>query len=159
MKKAEVSVRMGLIGILAFTACYALAQTAISPADFVTQVANFVQSMGGMTTMLKISGIILLVIASMKVTFLNTLIWAKLGNYQIWVAPALGLAAGILSLGSGLTLPAAFAYASAGGGAVYIHEILDLVKAIPGIGSIYVSVINFVEGMFGGPAANPQTIK
>ena len=147
--------RLLVMGAISFTACYAFAQGVISPTDFFTQVAAFVQSIGGLSTLLKISGVIMLIIASMKVTFLNTLIWSKLGSLQIWVAPVLGLIAGILSLGTGLTLPAAFAYISAGGGAVYMHEIMDLVKAIPGIGSTYVAIINFLENLLGGPAANP----
>lgn len=160
MRKTDIMSRLFVMGILMFTACYAFAQTTvISPGDFVTQVAAFVQSMGGMITMLKISGIILLLIASMKVTVINQFLWSKLGNGQIWVAPGLGLIAGVLSLGTSLTFPAAFAYLTAGAGAVYLHEVLDLVKQIPGIGPIYVSIINAVEGLLGGPASQPAPVQ
>lgn len=158
MNKNMILGRLFVMGAVAFTACYAFAQGVTSPSDFLTQVVAFVQSLGGMSTLLKISGAIMLVIASLKVSILNTWIWSKLGNIQIWVAPVLGLIAGILSLGTGLTLPAAFAYITAGAGAVYLHEIMDLVKSIPGIGSIYVSIINFLESVLGGPASQPPVL-
>lgn len=157
--KTNMLVNLFITGIMLFAGCYAFAQDVLSPGDFVNQVASFVQGIGGMSTMLIVSGVIMLIIASMKVSILNQWIWSKLGSVQIWVAPSLGLIAGVLSLGSGITLPAAFAYVTAGAGAVYLHEILDQVKNIPGIGAIYVSIITTVEGWLGGPAASAPQLK
>lgn len=137
------------LGVLVLAGFAAFAQTAapVSTADFLAQVIQFAQTAGGMTWMGKIAGGVMLLIASMKVTVLNNWIWSKLGSFQIWAAPALGLVAGIVSLGSGLTLPAAIAYAFAGAGAVYLHELLDKVKMIPGLGATYVWIINLIEGI------------
>jgi len=120
---------------------------------FSVQVLGTIGKLGGLSTMLKISAVIMLVIASLKVSVLNKLVWSKLGPVQIWAGPVLGLLAGILGLGAGsvkLSLPLVFAYITAGGGAVFVHEILDLVKAIPGLGPIYVQLISVVEGALGG---------
>lgn len=124
--------------------------------DFLNQVLSVIQGFGGLSFMLKASAIITLTIASMKVTALNQLIWSKLGSFQAWLAPILGLVAGILSIGSSgpLTLAKIFAYMSAGAGAVVLHELLDTIKAVPGLGAIYVSIINVIEGSVIGSAPN-----
>lgn len=126
----------------------------LAPADFLSQVIEAVKAFGGLSQMAKISSIVLVLVASMKVSFLNELLWSKLGKLQVYVAPVLGLVAGILSLmgtGQPLTLAAAFAYLSAGAGAVFLHEILDSLKGLPGLGSIYVTIINLISGALGGP--------
>lgn len=131
------------------------AQDVLPPEEFFKQVLATLQSFGGMYPTVKLSGIIMLVIASMKVTYLNTLIWSKLGQLQIWVAPLLGLLAGVLALGKDLTPASALAYATVGAGAVFIHEVFDLIKAIPGIGPFYIFIINMIEGSLGGGAPKP----
>lgn len=128
--------------------------------DFLSQVIQVVKSWGGLATMLKISVIIALLIASMKVTILNKLVWSKLGAFKVYLAPVLGLIGGVLSLGVGgpVTLASVFAYMSAGAGAVFLHEILDSLKAIPGLGEIFVSAINAIEGALGGPASQAAAV-
>ena len=121
---------------------------AIEPVDFLAQVTAAIQSIGGTTAMVKISVIVLLLIASLKVSILNQLFWSKLGHAQPLIAPALGLLGGILDLwghGQPVTLPLVFAYATAGGGAVFLHEILDACKALPGICPRYVGLIEKLE--------------
>lgn len=139
----------------AFSFCTAFAQDVVQPQDFFAQVMAAMQSFGGLSTMAKISSVILLLVASMKVSFLKSLIWDKLGAAQAWVGPLLGLIAGVLGIGNGgapITLASVMAYAAAGGGAVLLHELLDSVKVLPGIGSVYVSIINVIEGALGGSA-------
>ena len=140
-----------------FVSCYALADT-VSPADFFSQVIATVQKLGGITWALKVSSIILLVVSSLKVSFINKYFWSKLGAAQAWVAPVLGLAAGLLTVAP-VSGPAVFAYLSAGAGAVVLHELLDTIKAIPGIGQIYVDLINTIEGALGGPASQAMQVK
>ncbi len=127
--------------------------TPLPPADFLAQVIDAIKKLGGMTTMLKISTIILLLIASMKVSVLNTYVWSKLGEAQVWVAPFLGLLAGLLGLGAGgvpITTAVVFAYVTAGGGAVFLHELLDSLKAVPGLGAVYLKAIEIAERVLGG---------
>lgn len=124
----------------------------LEPADFFTQVLDFVAGWGGFSTLFKISGIITLIISTMKISALSPL-WDKLGPFKVWVAPVLGLAAGILGLGSGgaeISAALVFAYVTAGGGAVILHELLDSVKSIPGIGPIWISIISVLQGFLGG---------
>ncbi len=144
--------------ILTLSPIVLLAQTVppvVDPnADFFQAVMDFIKNFGGMSAMLKVSGAILLIVASMKVSFLKPL-YDKLGAFKSWLAPILGLIAGTVGIGfSGpVSLASIFAYVTAGAGAVFIHEILDTVKAIPGLGAIYVSAINFIEGLLGSPKA------
>jgi len=154
--KGFLSVAASLIfaGVF-FIGFYAVADASvIAPTDFFARVLDVGGQLGGMSQLGKVSAIILLIVASMKVTFLNELIWQKLGEAKVWVAPALGLIGGILGLGAGdVPLDAArvFAYITAGVGAVALHELLDSVKAIPGIGSVYVNLISIVQSWLGGP--------
>lgn len=157
MKKAIGHIFSGVCVLLVcFTACYAFAgDSVVSPQDFFAQVLAAIQSFGGLSFMPKVAGIVTLVISSIKVSFINKYVWSKLGAAQTWVAPVLGLLAGILGLGTTghITLASVFAYISAGAGAIVLHELLDSVKAIPGLGAGFVAVINLIEGVLGGPSA------
>lgn len=116
------------------------------PVDqFLSQVIELVKSFGGLPWMGKVAGVIMLLIASCKVSFLKPM-WAKLGAAQVYVPLVLALIGGIVSM-QPITLPGVVAYMFAGAGAVILHELLDSVKAIPGLGSIYVSIINLVESI------------
>lgn len=138
-----------------FTA-YAFAQdAALPPEEFFKQVLATLQSLGGMYPTVKLSALITLAISSMKVTYLNTVIWSKLGKLQIWLAPLFGLLAGVLALGRDLTPASALAYITVGMGAVFVHEIFDMIKLIPGIGPFWVFIINMIEGSLGGGAPKP----
>lgn len=124
-----------------------------SAQSFLDQVLQAIKNFGGLSTVLKISTVILLIIGSMKVSILNQLIWSKLGAWQTLVAPLLGLVAGILDLNHAgtVTLASVMAYVGSGAGAILLHELLDSIKKIPGIGPTYVSIIDFVNGLLKGP--------
>jgi hypothetical protein len=85
----------------------------------------------------------------MKVSFLRGLIWDRLGAAKAWVAPVLALIGGIMNLET-ITLPAILAYMGAGAGAIILHQLLDLVKAMPGISSFWIMVINMIASVTGG---------
>lgn len=139
-----------------FVFSYALADEAVvAPQDFFAQMLEAIRAFGGLSMMAKISTVIMVIVSSMKVTFLRELLWSKLGAAQAWVAPLLGLIAGILGLGNDgqISLASVMAYVAAGAGAVILHELLDSVKAIPGIGEIYISLIKIVQGFLGGKKA------
>lgn len=150
IKSVVFSLQTVVLTFLVFYSGLALAQVVVAPQDFLNQVLVFIQSWGGISSLVKVSGIILLIIASMKVSFLQPY-WAKLGSFQAWLAPILGLIAGVLGLGQAgpITAASVFTYISAGAGAIIMHELLDTVKAIPGIGDLWVTVIGFIEGLLG----------
>lgn len=131
----------------------------LPPQDFMLQVLQSIQSLGGLAGAAKIAAIITLVIASLKVSALRDMFWSKLGYGQVFMAPVLGLIAGgiaYFSSGVALTAPNIFAYMFAGSGAILFHELLDGVKGIPGLGSMYVSIIDFVSVMLGGKPTTPS---
>lgn len=126
--------------------------------DFASQVLLTVKALGGVSFMGKASLIITLLISSMKCSALNDLVWRRIGEAQVWVAPALGLAAGILGLGAAgapVTAASVLAYVAAGGGAVFVHELLDSAKALPAVGPAYRAAIAFVESKLGGGPKDP----
>lgn len=130
----------------------ALAQVVADPnADFFSQLVVLIQGFGGFSWMAKVAGGCLLIIAATKTSFLAPM-WAKLpALVQTLAAPVLALIAGVVSMGSSLSLPAVLAYVVSGAGAVVMHEILDGVKGIPGIGSVYLAIISVLEGLFFKP--------
>lgn len=148
-----------LIPAFIFTFFFALgalaADSPVDPANFLGQVIDFAKSFGGLSSFAKLSGFLLLLVASMKVSFLNDLIWSKLGALQTWLAPLIALGTGIFQMVSAgnFSLAGLMAYLAAGVGAVALHELLDTVKAVPGVGSFWVALINVIENALGGPAA------
>lgn len=118
--------------------------------SFVQQVFDLIGSFGGLPWMAKIAGVITVIISSMKVSFIRPL-WDKLGEAKVWLAPILGLVAGVMGMGVDITWASAIAYVTAGAGAVIFHELLDTIKAIPGLGSMWVSVIDFISIILRAP--------
>lgn len=125
-------------------------------ADAITAVGQFGQA--GMPVGLKIALITLMIIALMKVSVLSSF-WAKLGNFQAILSPILAIAIGYIfySNGAPFQWSTTLAFFASGVGATGLHEVLDMIKAIPGLGSAYVSIINLIEGALGGssPTVSP----
>lgn len=150
--------RLSMQVFLLFTVLFsflAFAQAVPAPnpdASFWAQVLGYVQQFGGLAWMAKVAGLCLLIVAAIKTSFVQPL-WAKLPPLvQTLIAPLIALIGGIMSLGSGLTFAAAVAYIGSGAGAVIMHELLDGVKSIPGIGTIYVTMIGIIESILFKPA-------
>lgn len=125
----------------------------LAPADFFAEVGATIHGLGGVPTLMKISLIITLLISGLKVSAFRRVIWAHVGAAQPWVAPFLGFLAGVTGLGAGgapVTPALVFAYAFAGGGAVFIHEALDSLKSFPGLGAPYAAAIDVLSRMLGG---------
>ena len=120
--------------------------SSLSFGQLLDDIVTAAQGFGGLSWALKIAVVIMCLIGLMKVSFLSSL-WAKLGAFQAWLAPILGLALGICLLAANgtITLAGVMAYVGAGGGAVFIRELLEGVKAIPGLGPMYVTILNLIE--------------
>lgn len=134
----------------------------IDPGSFASQVIDAIKNLGGLSWGLKISSICLLIIASMKVSVLRTFFWDKLGAAKAFVAPLLGLVSGLLASvfsGGPFTWANMFAYLITGAGALILHELLDALKGLPGIGSVYVAIIDFLSKMLGAPPAKVEAKK
>lgn len=138
--------------VLAIADGEVVAPVADMPLDqFLADVLAAIKAFGGLGWAGKVASICLLLVASMKVSFMRPL-WDKLGGAKVFVAPALALIGGILSMPS-ITGAGVVAYILAGAGAIAMHQILDAIKAIPGIGSMYVAIIDLVSSLLRKPAA------
>lgn len=137
------------LAVLLPIAAFAQAQAPVTLMAWLGQALTTVQDFisSNMTWQVKAAAVIALIISSMNVTVLNQWIWQKLGNFQIWLAPVLGLVGGLINVYNGGNWSDVLSYAVAGGGAVFVHELLDLIKVLPGIGSLWVSLINMIENI------------
>jgi hypothetical protein len=132
----------------------------VSSEDFLQQVLSVIKSFGGLPMVLQISSIIMLIISSMKNSLLRELLWDKLGDgLKPWIAPLLGLIAGLLGVASEgpVTFASVFAYMSAGAGAIILHELLGTLKAMPGIGPVYLSIIDIIQRALKSPKAKNKS--
>lgn len=147
MKRFE-KFAFALVGALVATLWgYATFAQGVSPEDL-----SFFERLVALLGKWELSAAIALIVSSFKVSFLRPL-WDKLGDFKIWAGPVLGLVAGFLTMGTSLTLEAAFAYITAGAGAIFMHEILDMVKKIPGIGSVWLTIIDIIKSLLRAPQA------
>lgn len=121
--------------------------------DFLTQVLDFIKAWGGISFTFKMAGIVALLIGSMKVSFLSP-IWNWFGRGKVFVAPTLGFLAGILALGP-FSWTKVFAFSLSASGAVILNEILNGLKGFPGFGPMYMTTIEFLSSILGGPPAPP----
>lgn len=154
MKKAFYLMTLVIASTLGFLGV-AFAQD-IDTLDFLSRVLKYIQEFGGLESVGKISAAITLIVSTMKVSFIKPL-WDKLGTAKAYVAPALGFIGGLLAAlkGGQFDWAVVAAWTFAGGGAVFLHEILDTVKAIPGIGSVWITVIEIVKGLLKAPKDQP----
>ena len=144
--------------VISFFCLTAFAQEAppVELGSVFQQVADLIAQWGGFSWYLKIAGVITVILSAVKTSFLKPY-WDKLGDFKAYAGPILGLAAGILSLGISdepISWAGIAAYIGAGAGAVFLHEILDTLKAIPGIGSMWVSIIDLIKVLLKAPVSN-----
>lgn len=155
-----------IISVLTFSA---FAQDAAQPMalpdvpinDWLKQSMTMIQEFGGVNWIGKISIIMTLVTSSMKVSFLNQMIWSKIKHFQVWVAPllAVGYCFSLKATeGKFPSMPELIAYFSAGAGAIILHEMLDSAKQIPWLGERWLSIIIMIESALGKQEAQQPAI-
>lgn len=146
-----------------FVMAYAFADDGVvAPQDFLAQILDAVRAMGGLSKLALVASVITLVISSMKVSFLNSLIWDRLGAAKVLVAPVLSIAAGLIMSvvgGAKFSLPMIVAYLSSSVGSIAFHQLLDGLKEAPFVGPVLKSVIAWIEKVLGGPAPEPLAVK
>ena len=100
------------------------------------------------------SAIVMLLIASMKNSMLRKFIWDKMKWGKVFVAPGLSLILviiGQLKGGHAIDMKSLMLAMITGAGALALHEILDGLKYIPGIGPMWVSLIDLVGNLLKKP--------
>jgi hypothetical protein len=149
--------RFGTLMVFTFTLVFWMTASAfaqevgMSFPDFFASVLETLKGFGGLSFTAKVSAVLVLFVSSMKVTVLEVY-WAKLGKAKIWVSLGLAFVAGLVDAFVGVdkfSWSVVFAYVLAGAGAPILHQVLDSVKAIPGLGKVYVGIINVVIELLG----------
>lgn len=149
--------------LLALMLPFVAAAQAIVPTDdlntLIMNVLTFVKQFGGLPWVAKVASIIAILISISKVSALRGFTWDKLPEKtRIWLAPFLGLIYGLFAQGTDITAASALAYMLAGAGAPYVHEMLDGIKLIPGIGPFWVNAIEVIKTYLGAPKAAMKTV-
>ena len=122
--------------------------------QLLSQAWNLILNFNSLPLPGKISGIVLLVLALWKSSFVQPY-WAKLGAWQVVVAPTLGVVIAVVSV-QPLTLAAIWQSLLGGLISIALHELLDAAKSIPTLGPIYVRLICAVESFLGSPKAQAR---
>lgn len=117
--------------------------------QFLNKVFLTIYQFGGIKFLILVAVSVLLCIGFFKFSSLRP-IWDRLGRLKPLGAPVLSLFLGLLSLALSdepLTIHGIVAYLFAGSGAIILHDILDAVKALPGISPAYANVISSLQGL------------
>ena len=139
------------------SAAIIVSEPTMSLDQFLALVLEKMKGFGGIPWTLKIAAILMILLGTLKVSFARP-VWDKLGPYKALAAPVLSLLIGIVSLGANpnqmITGPGVVAYLFAGAGAIVLHELIDAIKSIPGIGPTYLNILVFMQTFLkkpGGP--------
>ena len=130
-----------------FTPALAIADE-VTMGELFEQIVSLAGSWKALGTQAGIAAAITLLVSTMKNSFLREKLWSRLGWKKVLVAPALSLVASILALGE-ISLATVFAALTTGAAAVYLHELLDGIKEIPGIGETWKKVVDVIGRLLG----------
>lgn len=111
-------------------------------------ILNLIASFGGLSWVLELAVAIFLIIAFAKLTKLKKP-WDELNHLKALVPLALALLIGILNL-QPYSVAGIVAYLLTGAGAMIIHDILQIIKGIPGLGPSYINAIECISRKLGG---------
>ncbi len=143
--------------LITFTGIAAFAQDADS--SFISSLVAWVTNLwSDAPTLGKVTSGIVLLISTMKVSFLKPL-WDKLKEKQEWLAPVLGLVGAIATLFINGEFSFELLLTGLAGGALapYVHDLLDYLKAIPGLGKVWLTVIEIFKKVLFAPKETPTT--
>lgn len=125
----------------------------IQPGEWLSQLFDLIAHAKGLGLLALLSGIVTLLISALKVSIFQGF-WNKLGKFKTFLAPVLGLALAILVSGTqGFTWQTILLAITTGAGAIALHELLDALKAVPGLSPIFRVIIELFEALLGGKLA------
>lgn len=110
-------------------------------------ILSLIASFGGLPWVLEIAVFIFLIIAFAKFTPLKKS-WDSLEHLKALVPLAFGLLIGILNLQT-YSVAGIAAYLLTGAGAMLVHDMLEIVKGVPGLGPSYIGAIEFISRKLG----------
>lgn len=94
--------------------------------------------------------LITLLLSTLKNSFLRTYLWDKLGPCKVFAAPILSMLAIFIGMGE-FSWAGALVGITTGGGAIALHQMLDGVKKMPGVGSVALSMADLLGKLLKAP--------
>jgi uncharacterized membrane protein HdeD (DUF308 family) len=105
----------------------------------------------------KIAGCLVILIGLVKSSLFKPL-WDKAGPWKALVAPLLGLIVAVLSI-SPFNWAGVLQGLAGGVLAVGISQVFDAVKLMPGVGQVWITIIDVVQKLLGAPKPALQAPK
>lgn len=133
----------------------AMAESDPTPGTVLQDFFGVIGNLKGMKWQMAVASIITVLISTLKVSAWRPL-WDKLGWFKGFLAPTLSVGSIVLiAWGTGqLSWGTLLVAITTGAGAVALHELLDAFKGIPGIGKVWVAIIEILGKLFGGKPAS-----
>lgn len=97
-----------------------------------------------------VAALLTILISTVKLSWAQVY-WNKLGYFKVFVAPVLSLVA-VAIAAPALDAKAMYVAITTGAGAVFLHQILDSVKKMPGLKKPISIVIDIVSKLLGKPS-------
>lgn len=114
---------------------------------FANEILSAVSGWKGMPVQFVMAGIVALLVSSLKVDLIRAYFWDKLGAAKVFVAPSLSLI-GALIVVKPFTWATAWIALSTGAGAIALYEILNAVKALPGLAPLASKIVELLMSLF-----------
>jgi len=114
---------------------------------FISEILSTVGGWKGMPVQFILSGVLALVVSSLKVDFIRSLLWDKLGEAKVLLAPVLALLGALVAV-QPFTWATVWVALSTGAGAIALYEIVNAVKKLPFISPAVSKVLDIVSLFF-----------
>lgn len=114
---------------------------------FISEILSTVGGWKGMPVEFILSGVLALIVSSLKVDLIRSLLWDRLGSYKVLLAPGLSLL-GALVVVQPFTWGTVWVALSTGAGAIALYEIVKALKTLPFISPAVSKVLDLADLFF-----------
>jgi hypothetical protein len=114
---------------------------------FISEILSTVGGWKGMPVQFILSGVLALVVSSLKVDFIRSLLWDRLGAAKVLLAPVLSLL-GALVVVQPFTWETVWVALSTGAGAIALYEIVNGLKTLPFVSPLVSKVLDLASLFF-----------
>lgn len=161
MKLSKILSFAGYYVLMAVIVVFAVGRVAFADGEptgesVLGQLFSTIGNLKGLKWQLALAGFVTVAVSALKVSAWRPL-WDKLGWFKAFLAPILSLAVVYLTAWASGNLGGSTAWLAltTGVGSVALHELLDAVKGIPGVGKVPLMLTDLVAMLLGGTKTLP----